>query len=98
MAIHAPITGAPTRAPAIAFHVLPRRVRRLLATVDRDEIGEAIEVLVARLDQIDGDADLEETFDEDGNAPWWAQGSGAGCPISDPGGCEHDGREPEDSH
>lgn len=26
---------------------------------------------------------------------WLACGGGAGCPISDPGGCELDGREPD---
>jgi hypothetical protein len=25
----------------------------------------------------------------------WGGPAGAGCPISDPGGCEHDGREPD---
>jgi hypothetical protein len=36
--------------------------------------------------------------DEDGintALGWAAHGGGAGCPISDPGGCEHDGREPD---
>lgn len=51
------------------------------------------------LDALDGDPDREATGDE--GEPDFARamadprGNGAGCPISDPGGCEHDGREPE---
>lgn len=76
--------------------MLEDRILATAATIDDDTIRATIEVLVAILDAREPDPDLEETFDEDGNAPWWAQGSGPGCPISDPGGCEHDGREPEE--
>lgn len=93
MAVHAPITGAPICAPAIAFHVLPRRVRRLLATIDRDEIGDAIEVLIARLDAFDGDTDIEldgDDLDFNGAEDDFGDGlngflDGPGCPIADPG-------------
>ena len=65
--------------------------------------------MIDRLDREDGDPDLEADdpdiedddpsgqCDEDG----WntdlsrAWGRGPGCELSDPGGCEHDGREPE---
>lgn len=61
--------------------------------------------LLDKLDDIDGDPDVEPNGDEqDGNLGeddfcihrpgMW--GGGPGCPISDPGGDEHDGREPED--
>lgn len=89
MAIHAPITGAPLRAPAIAFHVLPRRTRRLLATIERDEIGDAIEVLIARLDRFDGDPDCETTGIEDDFIRHSADGPG--CPLADSDHCDaHD--------
>lgn len=94
MAVHAPIMGAPFGAPTIALHALPRRVRRLLATIDRDEIGDAIEVLIARLDAFDGDTDIEPDGDElDFNGAEDDFGDGLnsgfhepGCPIADPGG------------
>lgn len=68
--------------------------------VTRDSLALAIETLIAVLDAIDGDPDLEPNGDElDGN---WSEddwmhhyGSGPGCPVSDPGGCEHDGQEPD---
>lgn len=65
------------------------------------EIAEAVEVLVDVLDLIGGDADEEENGDErDSNNAEDEElfadfGAGPGCPISDPGGCEHDGREPD---
>lgn len=60
--------------------------------------------MVDRLDEIDGDPDLEGENDED--VPDFRRRSkrerailtalyGPGCKIADPGGCEHDGREPE---
>ena len=77
--------------------------------------------LIEKLDDEDGDADLEDddpleddnpreqddppeeddpagVHDEDGiNTGTGAlRGNGPGCPLADPGGCEHDGREPED--
>ena len=58
--------------------------------------------LIDRLDIIEGDPDLEDDdpsgqCDEDGVSTNFgaACGGGPGCEISDPGGCEHDGREPE---
>ncbi|MBB3990856.1 hypothetical protein [Croceicoccus naphthovorans] len=66
--------------------------------------GLAAAIILERLDQLDGDSDVEPNGDElDGNLGeddfcphrpgMW--GGGVGCPISDPGGCEHDGREEE---
>jgi hypothetical protein len=69
------------------------------------EIAEAMEVLVDVLDLLDGDPDVERNGDElDGSYDAEDEfeeyslrhtDPGAGCPVSDPGGCEHDGREPD---
>jgi hypothetical protein len=63
----------------------------------REAIELAVEAFLTRLDEIDGDADLEESDTEDSfalseHALRLAEAE-AGCPISDPGGCQHDGRE-----
>lgn len=72
-------------------------VLALLDRFNRDELGHAIEVLIALLDVWDGDPDLEEDDpsgqrDEDGintgGSTYWTHGmshEGPGCPISDPG-------------
>jgi hypothetical protein len=63
-------------------------------------IEAATEELIETLDALHGDSDLELNGDElDGNNAedevlHTYHGAGPGCPISDPGGCEHDGREP----
>ena len=54
------------------------------------------------LDALSVDAEVEANGDElDGTAAEddfidWGNGGIAGCPVSDPGGCEHDGREVDD--
>ncbi len=62
-------------------------------------------IVIEKLDLADGDPDMEDDDpagqrDEDGvntgGKPFFGWSEGAGCPISDPGGCEHDGREPEE--
>ena len=51
------------------------------------------------MDALSVDADVEANGDElDGTAAEddcidWGNSGIAGCPVSDPGGCEHDGRE-----
>lgn len=89
------VTLAPGMAP-----VAP--VLRLLGDFDRKKLEAFIEIGVALLDVYDGDPDIEANGDEqDGNhceddaMNFNAYGSGPGCEISDPGGCELDGREPE---
>lgn len=70
--------------------------------------GKIAAAMVDRLDDIDGDADLEPEPDEAngderdgsmGEDDFCIHNTGgdyaAGCPIADPGGCEHDGIEPE---
>lgn len=93
-----PITLVPGLAPAAP-------IMRLLSRFDRQKVEAFAEVSIALLDLIDGDCDLEDDdpcgqCDEDeintGLRVSWANGehpAGAGCPIADPGGCEHDGRE-----
>lgn len=76
-------------------------VARILSQFDRRQLASFIEVAISLIDQEDGDPDLECDFGEDEffTVP---KGRGArrlrdgpGCPISDPGGCEHNGLEPE---
>lgn len=68
--------------------------------ITRDSLAMAIETLIAVLDAIDGDPDVELNGDEldannaeDDFVRHYAEGPG--CPVSDPGGCEHDGCEPD---
>lgn len=59
------------------------------------ELGDTIEALIAFLDDLGGDPDLEETDAEDAFVPpanARAHAAGPGCPLSDPG--EHNGRTP----
>lgn len=91
MAIHAPITGARDRATTFQPQRGTRRYRRLLATLSPDEVGAAIDALIARLDAAQGDVEREGNGDElDGTAaeddfyPHRDWQRGAGCPLSDP--------------
>ncbi len=97
MATHAPITGAPLRAPID------------LARFDRERLADLITAAIDILDQTDGDPDLEPNGDElDGNPAeddFWPHSvamSGPGCPIADPdlaaddGPCDGDGGDRED--
>ena len=78
-------------------------VMAILARFDRQTLEAFLTVAVDLLDLADGDPDMEETGDEqDGSlaedepaARFAEMGNGPGCDVSDPGGCEHDGREPE---
>jgi len=79
-------------------------VARILSRYDRGKLAAFVTVAIDLLDVMDGDPDLEEddpsgVADEDGINTLVGDGSflgqrGPGCPISDPGGCEHDGGEP----
>jgi hypothetical protein len=74
----------------------PAAVMRILDRFNREELGHAIEVLVALLDVWDGDAEAEITEAEDdfaeyGQRPWY----GAGCEFSDAAECD-DEREDDD--
>lgn len=72
------------------------RFRRLIALFERDEIEAAVDALIAHLDRIDGDDDIELNGDErDGNdaedefgrhSGRGDTGENPGCSISDPGG------------
>lgn len=78
----------------------------MIPSLPRPALDRLVERAIAHLDERDGNSDLELNGDEldgtggeddfinyGGFAGIW---SGAGCPVGDPGGCEHDGREPDE--
>jgi hypothetical protein len=78
-------------------------IERILGRFDRAQLEGFIAIAIDLLDLADGDPDVERNGDEldgsmgeddfhDQSADWLGH---AGCPIADPGGCEHDGREPD---
>lgn len=74
-----------------------RIAARMLDRFNRDELGNAIEVLVELLDVWDGDPDSENCGSEDDPIEPYAP-YGPGCPIADAGGGDvtdepHDGYE-----
>ncbi|MDP3675257.1 MAG: hypothetical protein Q8R44_09190 [Novosphingobium sp.] len=76
---------------------LDRRVIEELAQAKLDEAH----ALLGLLDRFDGDPDTEDGDPDralDEGEPDFAayHGEGSGCEISDPGGCQHDGREPDE--
>lgn len=89
--------NAPTQLIALDRNVIEELAEAHLAQAD---------ALIALLDQTDGDPDLEDddlygecSEDEISTGPALGMRfipDGPGCPIADPGGCEHDGREPEE--
>jgi len=90
MAIHAPITGAPTRAHFVP--VPPAAVSRILSRFDRARLGAFISVAIDLLDAAEGDDDLEVTGLEDdfiAHAP-----DGPGCPVGDIDHCTADDDDP----
>ena len=92
--------GTPTARNAVP--VPPAAIFRVLSRFDRDQLAGFITVAIDLLDLAEPDSDLEPDGDElDGNITedeFMSHGEwgGAGCPIADPGGCEHDGREIDD--
>ena len=77
-----------------------------MASFDRATLAGFIEVALAVLDCADGDPDIELNGDETDNnhsedcfveRVYNHFSIGPGCPISDPGGCQHDDREPENN-
>ena len=87
--------------PYVAFYPEPGSAQSrflIQGYVDREQIATAAELLVDLLDEIDGDPDLEGECSEDEISRCDDMGrpvhvNEPGCPISDPGGCENDGRE-----
>lgn len=70
----------------------------------RERLEALIEAALGLLDDMEGDPDMEGEPDIEANGDEQDhnfteecfvhhRGSEPGCPISDPGGCEHDGRE-----
>lgn len=91
----------------MATNPLPHAASWVDMLPPREAIATAIETLVAVLDVMDGDADVEADGDDlDGtgaedepllHGPLAAKDGYPGCPISDPGGCNvEDGGELED--
>lgn len=84
-------------------------VVRILSQFDRPQLAGFIEVAIGLLDTLDGDPDIEANGDELDGANGedeafygtggiaWAELSGAGCPISDPGGTALDPGEADNS-
>lgn len=72
-------------------------VARILSQFDRGKLEGFITVAIGLLDSMDGDAEAEEILTEDGfiDANSVIGYAGPGCPGGDPGGCEHDGKEPD---
>ena len=83
---------APPPMPAVA---------RSLVRYDRPTLESLLAVAIDLLDVMDGNPDTEANGDEtdcngaeDEPCGWFALHSeGPGCPVADPGGGEHDGRE-----
>jgi hypothetical protein len=76
---------------------------RMLGRYDRAKVEAFVEISISLLDLMDGDPDIELSGDETDhtNSEDCFIGHnfyepGPGCPISDPGGCEHNGLEPVD--
>lgn len=71
--------------------------------IPRAAFERLVQSAIDLLDNADGDADLELCSDEtehDGGEDCFSHAQcdvdgGPGCEVSDPGGCEHDRREPE---
>ncbi|BCA60054.1 hypothetical protein [Sphingomonas sp. HMP6] len=77
----------------------PAAITRVLSRFDRDALAAFVMVAIDLMDLAEPDADLEPNGDElDGDPAedefMYHGGWGPGCPVGDPGGCEHDGREP----
>ena len=96
------------------LHTIPTAatpIERILSRFDRAKLEAFITVAIELLDAAN-DPDLEDDDPPEANGDeldginseddFWPHSHGwkqeAGCPISDPGGCEHDGREPEDHY
>ena len=84
-----PVTLPPVLAYIMGVDIAPR------ASVER-----LLEAAIDALDAMDGDPDLEDATDaeDDFSMSHLAAECASyelGCPIADPGGCEHDGREEE---
>ena len=78
-------------------------VARVLSRFDRPQLEAFLSVAIDLLDVMDGDADTEEDDppgqcdeDEVNTDLAMACGGGPGCAISDQGGDEHDGCEPDE--
>lgn len=80
----------------------------IIPSLPRHALDRLVDRAIDQMDTEDGDGDLEWNCDEldgtGGEDDFIDRGSGLrglwggpGCPVGDPGGCEHDGREPDES-
>lgn len=103
-------TAVPLRAGLVLSVEEATRIAEALVTIQQ-VAGRVGIHLIDKLDVMEGDPDLEDAdadeeddpsgqYDEDAWTTFIRAGdmfdSGPGCPIADPGGCEHDGREHDD--
>lgn len=95
MATHAPIMGAPLRAPAIPAP--PIAITRILSRFDREQLEGFVAIAIDLMDLADGEPDFEDDdpgeeddpagdlASEDVAGGYMAyRPTGPGCPISDP--------------
>lgn len=84
------------RASALPLNLFAQAIPMLT----RNELARLTARLIERLDEQDGDTDTEENDAEDGyifsRYALERMNDAPGCPVADPGGCEHNGREPEE--
>lgn len=106
--------NAPVAISAMASKVPPAPVLAVLSRYRREDIESFVAIAIDLLDLADGDPDAEiddhpeeddphGQCDEDGINTAFStvaatSDGGAGCILSDPGGCEHDGREPDEGN
>ena len=83
-------------------------IEQMLASIPslpRPMLSRLVTHMIDHLDDLDGDADIEMNGDEldgtlgeddfhDQSQNWLGY---PGCPVADPGGCEHDGFEPDNT-
>lgn len=80
--------------PSLPRHALDRLVERAIDHMD-DQDGDGDGDVEANGDELDGTGGEDDFIDRGGEllgGSW----TGLGCPVGDPGGGEHDGREPEE--
>lgn len=93
MASHASSHGSASTLPLAALlGAIPSFPRRVIERL--------VVRMIDHLDEQDGDAELEDATNAEDEGITFAAGQALcgdspGCPVGDPGGCEHDGREPE---
>ena len=79
----------------------------IIPSLPRHALDRLVERAIDHMDDQDGDGDLEPNGDDldgtgaeddfiDYGGTLGVSWSGPGCAVGDPGGCEHDGQEPDE--